>query len=153
MLCTLTLLAVLLAPHALHAEAKLHGDTVTVEAFYSDNTPAIDAAITVRDAAGKEIAAGRTNDRGIWSFPRPAAGKYEVVADAGAGHRAQATATIPSEAALRVLSPAPEEVIVTGGPTREELTRFPWLRVAIGLATIGGLAILLWLVNRGRAAR
>ena len=50
------------------------------------------------------------------------------------------------------MAPAPEEIVVTGGPTREELTRFPWLRLALGVAAVGGLAVLLWLATRGRGA-
>jgi nickel transport protein len=138
------------AAHALYAEAKLRGETVTVEVFYSDDTPARGAAVTVRDKSGQEVAAGRTDDEGKWSFARPAAGKYEVTADAGDGHRKAVSITIPSDAVLRTHTPTPDEVVVTGGPTREELTRFPWLRAALGVAAIGGLALLLWLANRGR---
>jgi hypothetical protein len=139
-----------LRAHALHVECKLHGDRVTVEAFFSDNTPARDAAVTVRDRAGAEVAAGRTDDNGVWSFARPAAGKYEVIANAGAGHRDQKTMTIPTDTALHALSPPPEELIVTAGPTRDELTRFPWLRVALGLATIAVLAAVLTIALRRR---
>jgi nickel transport protein len=135
--------------HALYAEARLRGDTVTVEVFYSDNTPARDAAVSVRDKGGQEVASGRTDDEGRWSFPRPAAGKYAVTADAGAGHRVSVPITIPTDTVLKTHTPAPDEVIVTGGPTREELTRFPWLRAALGVAAIGGLAALLWLAKRG----
>jgi hypothetical protein len=137
--------------HALYAEAKLRGDTVTVEVFYSDNTPARGAAVTVRDKSGQEVAAGQTDDEGRWSFARPAAGKYEVMADGGAGHRVRVPITIPSDAVLKTHTPTPDEVVVTAGPTREELTRFPWLRAALGVAAIGGLALLLWLANRRRA--
>jgi hypothetical protein len=137
--------------HALHAEAKLKGDTVTVEAFFDDDTPARGAKVAVRDERGREVAAGRTDERGVWSFPRPAAGKYEVVVDAGAGHRSRpAPLTIPTETALGAHRPPPEEVRVTPGPTRGELTRFPWLRLVLGVLAVGGLAALLWLATRGK---
>jgi hypothetical protein len=147
---TLLLAAGPAAAHALHAEARLRGDTVTVEVFYSDNTPARDAVVSVQDRDGREVAAGRTDDNGEWSFPRPAAGKYEITADAGAGHRTRAAVTIPTDTALNALAPKPEEVVITSGPSREELTRFPFLRVALGLAAIGVLAALLWLANRSK---
>jgi hypothetical protein len=121
-----------------------------VEAFFSDNTPARDAKVTVRDPHGDELAAGRTDDAGRWTFPAPAAGKYEVTCDLGDGHRKAAIVTIPSAAALKPITPTPDEIVVTGGPTREELTRFPWLRLVLGVGAIGGLAMLLWLATRRR---
>jgi hypothetical protein len=139
--------------HDLRVECKLKGDIVSVEGFFTDGTPARDAKVTVRDPQGTEIAAGRTDDAGRWTFPRPAAGKYEVLVTSNDGHRSRpAVATIPTEAALNAITPAPDEIIVTSGPTREELTRFPWLRLALGVAAIGGLAVLLWLASRGRGA-
>src|SRR5205823_875089 len=123
---------------------------VIVEAFFSDNTPARDAAVTVRDPAGAEIAAGRTDDTGEWSFPRPPAGKFTVTVDAGAGHRKQEAITVPTDTALHTHSPPPPEVIITAGPTRDELTRFPWLRVALGLAAIAVLAGVLVVALRRR---
>ena len=136
--------------HALYVECKLKGDAVVVEAFFSDNKPAPDAKVTVRDSGGGELAAGRTDDAGRWTFPAPAAGKYEVTCDLGDGHRKPVIITIPSPAALKPITPPPEEIVITGGPTREELTRFPWLRLLLGVAAIGGLAILLWLATRRR---
>jgi len=136
--------------HRLYVECKLKGDTVVVEAFYSDNKPAANATVTVHDALGNELATGRTDDAGRWRFPAPAAGKYQVTCDAGGGHRTPVPVTIPTAAALKPITPAPEEIVVTGGPTREELTRFPWLRLFLGVAAIGGLAVLLWLATRRR---
>ena len=109
--------------HALSVECKLKGDTVVVEAFFSDNKPAPNAKVTVRDSHGNELATGRTDDEGRWTFPAPAAGKYEVTCDAGEGHRRPVIVTIPTVAALKPITPTPEEIVVTGGPTREELTR------------------------------
>jgi hypothetical protein len=154
-LVTLSLPVLLLAAgsahaHGLNVECKLTHDTVVVEAFYTDNTPARDAKVTVRDPHGGEIASGRTDDAGRWSFPAPPAGKYEVACDAGGGHLRRAIITIPTAMSLKPITPPPEEIIVTGGPTREELTRFPWLRLFLGVAAIGGLAVLLWLVTRRR---
>lgn len=139
--------------HALGVECKLKDGTVVLEAFYSDNTPARDAKVIVRDPHGKELATGHTDDAGRWTFPAPAPGKYEVTCDAGAGHRRPVIITIPSPAALKPITPTPEEIVVTGGPTREELTRFPWLRLVLGVAAIGGLAVLLWLATRRRQVK
>jgi hypothetical protein len=138
--------------HALHAECKLHGDRVTVEAFFADNTPAASARVSVMAKDGPEVAGGRTDEKGVWSFPKPAAGKYEVTVDAGAGHRTQVRMTVPTETAVATMSPKPDELLLTAGPTREELSRFPWLRAALGVAAVGGLAVLWWLANRKPAA-
>jgi hypothetical protein len=136
--------------HKLNAVGTLKGNTVVIEAFFSDNTPARDAKVTVRDPRGGELASGRTDDAGRWTFPAPPPGKYEVTCDAGEGHRKPVIITIPSPAALKPITPPPEEIVITGGPTREELTRFPWLRLLLGVAAIGGLAVLLWLATRRR---
>jgi nickel transport protein len=118
--------------HALGADAKLRGNRVEVEAYYSDDTPARDAHVTVHDAADHTIAEGRTDEHGRWQFPAPPPGSYTVVVDAGAGHRTTRTVTIPSR-------PADGET-VSEGPPRAEFTRFPWGQMALGLAIIAALA-------------
>ncbi|HEY1380558.1 MAG TPA: carboxypeptidase-like regulatory domain-containing protein [Gemmataceae bacterium] len=133
--------------HALGAEAKLRGGRVEVEAYFSDNTPARDARVTVRDAADATIAEGRTDAEGRWSFPAPPPGRYAVVVDAGAGHRTRPIAvTIPGE-------PPAADVTVSEGPRREEFTQFPWGRVALGLGIIAALALGWRAVRRARAVR
>jgi nickel transport protein len=136
--------------HALHAEARLKGDRVTVEAFYSDNTPAQNARIVVANKKGVEIASGRTDESGTWEFPRPKGGSYEVAVDAGEGHRARVPIAIPSDPSIGAESRNSDDggVVVTAGPTRAELTRMPWLRVIIGLGAIAALAGALWLATR-----
>ncbi len=137
------------AAHALDAEVRLKGDRVQVEAFYSDNTPAIDARVAVRDEAQRTVAEGRTDDQGRWSFARPAVGHYRVTVDAGAGHRKDKAVTIPEAAAPSPDSAAEEAVTVSEGPGRAAFTRTPWERVALGLAVIA-LAALggRWLLRR-----
>jgi nickel transport protein len=148
-------------PHALGAEAKLKGDRVEVEAYFSDNTPARDARVAVHDAAEKAVADGRTDDQGRWHFARPAAGKYHVVVDAGDGHRARIAVTIPADqagtATATTASPSDADcdcctdgVIVSTGPSRAEFTRWPWERVALGLSLIA-LAAFGWRAFRRSA--
>jgi hypothetical protein len=120
--------------HALSAEAKLRGDHVEVEAYFSDNTPARGARVTVHDAANTLVAEGRTDDEGRWHCPAPPPGRYRLVVDAGDGHRTRPiTVTIPAT----VADGAP----ISDAPSRDEFTSFPWLRVAAGLAIIALLAI------------
>jgi nickel transport protein len=127
--------------HALGAEVKLRGNRVEVEAYYSDDTPARDALVTVHNGADQVIAEGRTDDRGRWQFPAPPVGRYTVVVDAGAGHRKSINIDIPNQTA--------DGETVSDGPPREEFTRFPWVRVALGLAIIAALAAGWLALRRG----
>jgi nickel transport protein len=138
--------------HALGAEAKLKDGRVTVEAFYDDDTPAADAKVVVTGPDGKLVAEGKTDRVGKWSFAAPPAGKYKVVVDAGAGHRATATLTVPEpHRPIRPEEADPyttgqlgasaggEEVVVSEGPTRSEFTGWRRLAWAVaGLVVIGG---------------
>jgi nickel transport protein len=129
--------------HKIGAECKVQGERVVLEAYYDDDTPAGQAKVRVVDAAGKLVAEGVTDDKGVWLFSKPPAGQYKATVDAGGGH----VTTIP----LKIGDGAAEERI-SQGPTREEFTRVPWLRAAIGLAAIAGFAAALWLSRRFRAA-
>jgi hypothetical protein len=122
--------------HAIGFSCKLLGDLVRVEAYFSDDTPAIAAHVVVRDEQNAIVAEGRTDDRGIWTFARPVAARYEVTVDGGAGHRLTQKLTIPELAPL----PESQEKAVGDGPLRSEFTRIPWLRLAIGLGIIFLLA-------------
>lgn len=138
--------------HALGAEAKLKDGRVTVEAFYDDDTPAADAKVVVTDPDGKVVAEGTTDKAGKWSFAALPAGKYKVVVDAGAGHRATVTLTIPeSHRPVQPQEADPhttgepgasaggEEVVVSEGPTRSEFTGWRRLAWAVaGVVVIGG---------------
>jgi hypothetical protein len=138
--------------HAIGFSCKLLGDLVRVEAYFSDDTPAIAAHVVVRNEQNAIVAEGRTDDRGIWTFARPAAARYEVTVDGGAGHRLTQKLTIPVPAA----QPGSQENAVGDGPPRNEFTRIPWLRLTIGLGLIFFLAVG-WLcrarIGRYKASR
>src|SRR5262245_20681084 len=134
--------------HALGAEARIRGNQVRVEAYYEDDPPAGAARVTVQDASRKVVAEGRTDEKGIWSFPRPAAGHYRLVVDAGAGHRKQLVLDIPV-ADVSPSEPSDQTALeqtptVSVGPTREEFTRTPWLKIGLGLGAIGLLSAVLY---------
>jgi hypothetical protein len=147
--------------HALGAECKAKGDRVEVEAYYSDGTEAKEAAVTVLDGDKRTIAEGRTDSQGRWSFARPAAGSYQVVIDAGAGHRkelritvAEKTAAADSEGAACCCCEegTPPRQVVSDGPTRAEFTRFPWLKAVMGCSILGMVGLGFWISRqRGRA--
>jgi hypothetical protein len=122
--------------HYVGVECKIRGDLVEVEAYYDDGTEASKAKVRVVNSEEKEVGAGLTDDKGKWSFATPAPGKYTVHLDAGAGHRATTNLVISTATAD---AKAPNETI-SEGPTREEFTRTPWLKLAIGLIVIFGLS-------------
>ena len=132
--------------HALGAECKLRGNRVELEAYFSDNTPAQEARVVVYDKDRAALQNGTTDGEGRWSFSTLAAGDYEVVVDAGAGHRVTLKLVIPD---------SPAAPIASSGPSRQEFTRTPWLHIAGGLALIGlpSAALYFWLRKSRLAAQ
>jgi hypothetical protein len=133
--------------HALHVDCKLRGDKVHLEAYFDDDTAAAKAKVQVVNVGQEVVADGVTDQEGRWTFATPPPGKYEVRVDAGAGHRAKKAIEVPpppsNPAALESeTSSTSKEAIVPDGPdgSRLEITRTPWLKVAIGLIIIGGLS-------------
>jgi hypothetical protein len=144
----LTLVPLLISPskalaHALGVSCKIRGDKVEVEAYYDDDSPAQNAKVQVVNARAETVADGVTDKDGNWSFPTPSAGTYEVRVNAGGGHHARKTITVPAAAKPSPTPdeppPTPAEPTITDGPTRSEFTRTPWLQVAVGLLIIAGL--------------
>lgn len=141
--------------HGIGVEARLKGDRVLIEAFFDDDTPAADAKVAVTDDSGRQLTDGRTDLKGTWSFAAPPAGKYRVTVDAGAGHLAKTTFTIPPKAGIPAASAdSPEpEVIVSDGPTRATFTGpLKWVLAAIGLGLIAALAFVVRRLARNKPA-
>jgi hypothetical protein len=134
--------------HSLGAECKVQGQRGEVEAFFSDDTAAPSAKVVVRDQAKVLVAEGTTDAEGRWTFARPAAGTYDVVVDAGGGHRATVTLIVPDPAAGQTVE------AFNSGPSRAEFTRTPWGPIFAGLALIALPAGILWLwLRRSRESR
>jgi hypothetical protein len=149
--------------HGVGVEAKLKGDTVRVEGYFDDDTPAADAKVAVTDTAGTVIAEGKADKKGAWSFPVPPAGKYTVTLDAGEGHLAKTTVTIPPRPAPPPTvtgekppeaSPVEQEVVVSDGLTRAETTgvRRLWM-AALGVGVIALLTGGGWFLAQRRNRR
>ncbi len=149
--------------HAVGVEAKWKGAKVTVETFYDDDTPAVAAKVRVIGEDGAAVAEGKTDDKGQWSFPTPPTGKYRIAIDAGAGHLAKTTLTIPSRETRPPATHAGKEavvgaqptnepgVVVSDGPTREEMTGPQrWIMAGVGLLVIAALTVLARLATRKR---
>ncbi len=133
--------------HALGAECKLHGERVELEAYYDDDTPARDAKVRLLDADKKLLAEGRTDAQGRCALPAPQPGRYQVVVDAGAGHVTQLSITVPARDAMPAVA-----VSLGDGPKRRDFTRFPWIKVCLGLGIIGAAALTIWAVRLGLRA-
>lgn len=148
--CTLILAMFCSAPHAMHAEARLKGERVSIEAFYSDDTPAQNAKVVVTNKQGVEVASGKTDEKGVWTFDRPKPGSYEATVDDGEGHRTKIPIAIPSDPRYTNPPPGPDDggVVVSAGPTRAEVTKMPWLRIVLGLGAIAAVGGALWLAVR-----
>lgn len=136
-------LALLLSPgivqaHALGVECSLKKDgTILVEAIFEDDLPAIKAQVQVLDSNEKVIASGATDARGLWKFPRPSAGKYQVIVDDGKGHRVETLITVPATGASASPDSDQQSKTISDGSTRDEfIGRNRWLKAAIGVGAI-----------------
>jgi hypothetical protein len=160
-LATVAAAGVLLAPgraaaHALHADVTV-GAEIKVLAYFDDDTPAEFAEVVVTDADGAEVVKGKTDERGLWTFPKPKPGAYVLVAKS-VGHTAQVKFAVPAPRAAepggdgetRTAPPgaraAPPEEPVTYTEPRANVPR----NLAIGGGGLLALSGLYWLARRKR---
>src|SRR5262249_37385680 len=129
--------------HSLGVEARQVIERVEVEAFFSDNTPARAARVQILGDAGELLGTGKTDDKGKCSLRAPNPGQYQSILDAGDGHRKQVHPRI-----VGTLPPPDPNPALVGGTPREEFTRFPWERVAIGVGVIALFAGVFWWSRR-----
>jgi hypothetical protein len=137
--------------HGLGVGWKVRDGRIRLAAFFDDDTAPRHALVRVRNADNETIAEGKTDAKGEWSFATPKPGEYEVIVDAGGGHRTArklvVRATGPEERPLDFTEPnhahnaAEPRVVVEGGDERSAFTQFPWLRLAIGLGAIAAISI------------
>ena len=105
----LALAVVLFAPavataHDLRATVKVEVEILRVEADYEGEDPVQGGLVTLTDATGAVVASGKTDDRGIWTCPRPAPGNYTVVVEQ-AGHRRTVPVEVPGDGKTATVSP------------------------------------------------
>lgn len=142
------LAAILVAPrcasaHALRVDCYLRAESVIVEAYFDDDTPADKAKVRIFDAGGNEIARGQTDADGKWSTHRLSPGRYRVEVDAGGGHFAKQSMEVPANGNV-----ATAPIRITEGPSRPEAARMFWPKLMVGLGAIAGFAIALWIAAR-----
>jgi nickel transport protein len=154
---TVALFVVLTSPafaHKLELVARLVGDQLRVEAFYADDTPAQEAKVTV-SIEGKVVADGRTDEKGVWTCPKPAPGTYSVRVES-VGHAAKETLVIAdaAQASDAVSSAAePESTAPSESSARFAKTATPWRRIALGLGLIAGVSVLSYVLRKNAPQR
>jgi nickel transport protein len=136
--------------HRLMADCKVVGNQLRIEAFYQDDTPVQEAKVIVR-SGDVVIAQGQTDDKGVWTCPKPAVGTYTVRVESS-GHAATETVVIaePEDG----MNPSTVETSRddTGSTDRATRTRTPWRNLGLGVGLVGG-ACAVWLVTRRAANR
>lgn len=126
--------------HGIGVAAAIQDGKVRVEAYFDDDTPAREARVKIVDSRGTLVGAGTTDDKGIWTAELPPPGTYRVTVDAGSGHRATSTFSVPLP---RGPDDAPSGSAAPDVDARKEFTRIPWERLAIGLAALAAVGFLL----------
>jgi len=121
--------------HGISGNCFVHGSRVTVQAYYDTDEPAPRADVQILDAEKKEVARGKTDDQGAWTFPHPGKGRFLAVIDAGAGHRAEVAIEL-GEAEIDI------STVASTGPDRTTFTGYKLARIAAGLIAIGILAVI-----------
>lgn len=132
--------------HGLSGQCLAHDDQVTVQAYFDTDEPAVGASVRVLDNSGSEIAAGKTDDTGAWTFANPGAGRYRVVIDAGAGHRTELKLDLAGSRYER-------ETQASRGPSRATFTGYTLGKIALGLLAIAALAVTARMALRRRRTR
>jgi len=135
--------------HAVGVDWTLRQGKIEVEVFYDDDSAVQRAKVELVNAMDEVVESAVTNKQGRCVLRRPAAGKYEVRVDAGAGHRAKKKIDVPAST-----DPAPSEVSVS--PARADFTRFPWEKVLIGfvgIGAMGGAFLLGSMIRRSKSPR
>lgn len=141
--------------HGLDMETRFEKGKLIVSAFYDDDTDAVGARVQL--VSGSEtLASAKTDAKGRCTFEIPPAGKYQIVVDAGAGHRTEKAITIPAnigrtpaadpskrEASKPRTDALPEtsKDVVGEGPSRVERAAYPWLKIGVGIGVIVLLAL------------
>ncbi len=110
-------------------------DAIRVEAFFDDELPAESAEVQVTDAAGTVVATGKTDERGVWVFPRPAPGAY-TLAVKSIGHGTTVAFTVDG---------APEAPVAFTGQRMNKT-----VALVSGVSLLLGISAVSWFRRRRR---
>lgn len=161
---TWAIAAGVLAAHDLGAEVHLRRERLEVRAFFDDGTWARRAHVQLLRPDNREcLAEARTDEQGRAWLPLPSPGKYLLRVHAGAGHVHEEWLVIPAERVSSTEStsfpdPGVESTdaigsLISSGPTYEEATRFQWVKLVVGLASLLTVALVAWWTLRYRQPR
>lgn len=127
--------------HGLGIEARLQDSTVHIQVYYDDNSPVSNGKLRLLDAANLLLLEGTTNAQGLFSFPSPPVGKYQVEVHVDDGHFAKTTIAIPPPSSSDASS---ENAMVSDGLSRADRTGArKWVMAVFGLVVIAAGAMLL----------
>lgn len=131
------MLPVVASAHGLDMVLKVADRTVTVTLLFDDDEPCAGATVKVLNAANEVVIEGKSDAKGVWTFPAPAPGDYMVRAKADDGHAAKQPLTITAD-------PTPAEQPETPRPPR-------LLYLGVGLLGITVVfSLVFWLSRRKR---
>lgn len=136
--------------HKLIVDPRIKGDRLHVEAFYEDDTPAQQAKVTVLNG-DMIVAEGRTDEKGVWSIPKPAPGTYLVKVES-LGHAAKETLVVTEAKNRPENTPGPvvDEANETVDEDRAAKVRTPWNRIGLGLGLILGVTLMSLVLRKSR---
>lgn len=164
MFSQIILVLALIASPAVHAHGMRISvtpaqDGVAGRVWYSDETPGAGNAVSLVDAAGRELASTLSDAEGRFAFSAVAAGDYAVVAEGEEGHRAEARIAY-APAAGTVSAAGVEDAKLTAllraelQPLREDIARFEQrIRLHDLIGGVGFIAGLCGLLVAWRARR
>jgi nickel transport protein len=122
--------------HAMHADVDVTNDPAKLLAYFDEDLPAEFADVTVTDADGNVVLTGKTDERGVWTFPRPKPGTYVLGVKSADGHGTKREFTVAGAA------DAAEETVFTGRRLNK------WVGLTIGVVVLLGASGISWLRRR-----
>ena len=143
----LLVLATVAAVGGLPASAAAHGmfadvtvaDAVTLVAYFDGDEPAEFAEVQVTDADGTVVASGKTDERGLWTFPKPRPGAYTLTVRS-IGHVAKRAFRVGGE-------PDAPPAVYTGWRPNTAVA------LIVGVGGLLGISAVSWFLRRRRRLR
>ncbi|MGD9949370.1 MAG: carboxypeptidase regulatory-like domain-containing protein [Desulfobulbus sp.] len=73
--------------HKVNIFAYAENGKVYTESYFADGRKVIGGQVEVQDADGKQLLEGKTDDKGIFSFPLMEKQTLRIIVNAGMGHK------------------------------------------------------------------
>ena len=75
--------------HKIYVFARVEGDLILTESYFSDERKVKNGVIRVYDSSGEQLLKGKTDEKGAFSFKIPQQTDLRIVLEASMGHRAE----------------------------------------------------------------